>query len=110
MRWANLLVDASVKFGRPYIQIPTLTDLLKDAGFVDVSMKAYKWPSNEWPRDPKWKWLGSWQSENMLSGLEGFSMAPLTRAHGWSRPQVEVFLIDVRKDLKDRSIHAYWHS
>ncbi|KAE9576893.1 hypothetical protein CGMCC3_g7299 [Colletotrichum fructicola] len=23
-------------------------------------------------------------------------------------PEVDVFLIDVRKDLKDRSIHAYW--
>ncbi|KAF6802330.1 methyltransferase domain-containing protein [Colletotrichum musicola] len=110
MRWADLLVSASVKFNRPYVQIPTLVDLLRETGFADVSMKVFKWPSNEWPRDPKWKWLGAWQSENMLSGLEGFSMAPLTRAHGWTRAQVEVFLIDVRRDLKDRGIHAYWHS
>ncbi|KAF6803745.1 methyltransferase domain-containing protein [Colletotrichum sojae] len=110
MCWADLLVSASVKFNRPYVQIPTLVDLSKQVGFVDVSIKVFKWLSNEWPRDPKWKWLGAWQSENMLSGLEGFSMAPLTRAHGWTRAQVEVFLIDVTRNLKDRGIHAYWHS
>ncbi|KAG5787625.1 hypothetical protein H9Q69_013315, partial [Fusarium xylarioides] len=27
---------------------------------------------------------------------------------GWSKPQLDVFLTDVRKDLKNPSIHAYW--
>ncbi|OHE98933.1 hypothetical protein CORC01_05829 [Colletotrichum orchidophilum] len=44
----------------------------------------------------------------MLTGLEGFSMAALARGHEWSRSEVEVFLIQVRKDIKDRSIHGYW--
>jgi len=31
-----------------------------------------------------------------------------TNILGWSVEEVEVFLVDVRKDVKSRSIHAYW--
>ncbi|TQN74011.1 hypothetical protein CSHISOI_01423 [Colletotrichum shisoi] len=35
-------------------------------------------------------------------------MAPLTRAHGWTPEEVDVFLVDVRNNIKDRNVHAYW--
>ncbi|KAF9876105.1 hypothetical protein CkaCkLH20_06551 [Colletotrichum karsti] len=110
MKMCTLLVEASEKFGRPFMEIPTLQGLLSDAGFVDISMIVHKWPSNTWPKDPRFKHLGLWQNENMQSGLEAFSMAPLTRGHGWTRAEVEVFLIQVRKDLNNKAIHAYWPS
>lgn len=81
---------------------------MAEAGFQDIRVSVYKWPSNDWPNDAKFKELGIWQRENMLYGLEGFSLAPLTRAHGWTREEVEVFLVDVRKDIHNRRIHAYW--
>ncbi|TEA17087.1 putative methyltransferase tdiE [Colletotrichum sidae] len=43
-----------------------------------------------------------------MAGIEGFSMAPFTRALNWSPQEVNVFLVDVRKDINDRGIHAYW--
>ncbi|KAI8240365.1 Secondary metabolism regulator LAE1 [Colletotrichum sp. SAR 10_96] len=52
--------------------------------------------------------IGLWNYENTMMGLEGYTMAPLTRALDWMPAEVDVFLIDVRNDLKDRSIHAYW--
>jgi hypothetical protein len=33
-------------------------------------------------------------------------MRIFTNVLGWSREQIEVFLIDVRKDLKNRKIHG----
>ncbi|KAF4811473.1 Secondary metabolism regulator LAE1 [Colletotrichum siamense] len=108
MKWADLLYGASVKFGRPYLEISTLRKAMIEAGFEDVTMSTYKWPSNSWPRDVHFKELGMWQRENMLSGLDGFTLAPLTRAHDWSPAEVSVFLIDVRKVINDRNIHAYW--
>ncbi|KAF6831670.1 methyltransferase domain-containing protein [Colletotrichum musicola] len=107
MKLCNLLYDASVKFGRPYMSIPTLKGLLEETGFVDVTMDVYKWPSNGWPKEPRYKELGLWQHENMMAGIEGFTIAPFTRALGWSPMEVQVFLAEVRKDMKDRSIHAY---
>jgi hypothetical protein len=49
-----------------------------------------------------------WSLEDMGSALEGFSLAPFTRVLGWSREEVEVFLVNVRKELKNPRIHAYW--
>ncbi|KAL0941650.1 methyltransferase domain-containing protein [Colletotrichum truncatum] len=108
LKWSKLLFEASEKFGRSCPHIPTLKDILVDVGFEDVTVSVFKLPSNDWPKDAKYKELGIWQNENMLSGLEGFSLAPLTRAHDWTRAEVDVFLIDVRKDIKNRAIHAYW--
>ncbi|KAK1460635.1 hypothetical protein CCUS01_08740 [Colletotrichum cuscutae] len=108
LRWADLLQEASEKFGRPFAKVPPLKDVMVEAGFIDVQMTVTKWPSNSWPKDHQWKEIGIWNCENMLTGLEGFSMAALTRGHEWTREEVEVFLMEVRKDIKDRTIHAYW--
>ncbi|KAK6227005.1 methyltransferase domain-containing protein [Colletotrichum tabaci] len=95
-------------FGRPYIPIQPLKEVLAGIGFVDVSLSVYKWPTNPWAKDPKYKELGVLNGQNIADGLEGFCMAPLTRAHGWTPEEVNVFLVDVRNNIKDRSVHAYW--
>lgn len=51
--------------------------------------------------------LGAWNLENVEVGLQGLSMMLFTHVLGWSATEVEVFLVDVRKDLKNRKIHAY---
>jgi hypothetical protein len=49
-----------------------------------------------------------WTYEDLGLGASGLSMALFTRALGWSPEQVELFLVDVRKGMRDRSIHGYW--
>ncbi|KAF4874674.1 Secondary metabolism regulator LAE1 [Colletotrichum siamense] len=107
-RAINLLGEAMVKIGRPFQSIPELRQMMIEIGFEDVHLKQYKWPSNSWPKDPKYKELGLWENENLNTGFEAFIVAPLTRIHEWTMAEVQVFLIDVRKDVNDRSIHAYW--
>ncbi|KXH45427.1 hypothetical protein CNYM01_00816 [Colletotrichum nymphaeae SA-01] len=108
IRWCSLLLEASEKFGRPYVSIPPLKDLLMDVGFVDVSLSLCKWPTNTWPKEPKYKEIGTWHGENVSGGLEGFTMAALTRALDWTPDEVEELLVEVRDNIKDRSIHAWW--
>lgn len=48
-----------------------------------------------------------------MNGLAGLSLATLTRpteenGFGWSREEVEVLLAQVRKDVRNTSIHAYF--
>lgn len=104
----RLLTEASIKFGRPYQDIPPLADIMREVGFVDVKVKMFKWPINGWPKDKKAKLLGEWCYVNMASGLEAFSMAPMTRAHGWTPEEVTLFLVDQRKAMADKNTHAYW--
>lgn len=46
--------------------------------------------------------------DNVSSGLEGLSAAVYTRVLGWSKEELDVLLANVRRDLKDTKIHAYW--
>ncbi|KAM5343496.1 hypothetical protein ACJ41O_012033 [Fusarium nematophilum] len=106
----KLLDEASTKIGRPFQDNKKNKDILRDAGFVDIVETTFKWPTNSWPRDRKYKELGQWNNTNMdaYQGLEALAMAAFTRVLGWSQDEVTVFLADVRKDLNNRSIHAYW--
>jgi hypothetical protein len=49
-----------------------------------------------------------WNLANMTDGLEGFSMALFTRILGWSKEEVHNFLVTVKTEMQDRSVHAYW--
>ncbi|GKT46155.1 putative methyltransferase tdiE [Colletotrichum spaethianum] len=80
---------------------------MEEVGFVDVTIVPFKWPIGPWAKDPHYKELGSWALENSFEGLEAWSMAAFTRALGWTPEQVQVYLVDVRKELKDKSIHHY---
>ncbi|KAK2674582.1 hypothetical protein RAB80_009566 [Fusarium oxysporum f. sp. vasinfectum] len=100
-KWSKLLLEATEKMGRPFGETMTYKTQMEAAGFRNVTQRVFKWPQNGWPRDPKYKELGSWTLENISSGLDGISSALFTRVLGWSKPQLDVFLIDVRKDLKN---------
>lgn len=42
-------------------------------------------------------------------GLQGIAMGLLTRSLGWSAAEVEVFLVGLRKELNDKSLHILDH-
>lgn len=79
---------------------------LEDAGFVDVVERKYEWPVGTWAKGKRAKTLGLWYREDLLSGLQGFTMAVLTRALGMSKEEVEVLLVGVREDIKSNKIHV----
>lgn len=107
-KWSRLLKDASVKFGRPFMAFEIMSECMADVGFADMADRRFKWPTNHWPRDKRHKELGAWNNENSSVALESVTLAPFTRAHGRTREEVTVMLADVRKNLNDAGIHAYW--
>ncbi|KAF5670071.1 methyltransferase [Fusarium heterosporum] len=106
----HLLDEASTKIGRPFQDNKKNKDILRDAGFVDIVETVFKWPTNSWPQDKKYKEIGQWHNMNMdaFKGLESLSIAVLTRVLGWSQEEVTVFLAKVRKEFNNKAIHAYW--
>ncbi|KAH8684140.1 S-adenosyl-L-methionine-dependent methyltransferase [Ilyonectria robusta] len=107
-QWSDLMIKSTTIFGRTGESASMYKQQMIDAGFVNVTEVIYKWPTNRWPVDPYYKDLGFWCFHNIAGGLSGLSMALFTRALGWSSEEVEVFLANVRKDMKDKSIHAWW--
>jgi len=104
--WNMAIVDGAAKAGRPWTNTKKYKGWMEEIGFVDVREELLYWPVNTWPRDPHLKKLGLWFQHDLLEGLNS-TRAVLTRGLGWSNEEVEAFLIDVRKDIKDRNEHAY---
>ncbi|KAG8360291.1 hypothetical protein FVEN_g2194 [Fusarium venenatum] len=106
-KWFTLLSEAFIKLGGAAIEFDGIKDMMEKAGFVDIVDTRFKWPLNPWPKDKKYKELGTWNNANSMDAIESLTLAPFSRAHGWSREEVEMFLVEVRKDLNNRQIHAY---
>jgi len=106
--WNNTLIEGAKKIGYDWWCPPNYRQWFIDAGFEGVVERQYQWPSNTWPRGKKNKTLGLWMLANALDGLNAVSMAIMTRVLGMSPEAVELALVDVRRDVKDKSIHAYY--
>ncbi|KAG5657659.1 hypothetical protein KAF25_007692 [Fusarium avenaceum] len=107
VRSGQLSIEASAKAGRPIDLPPKYKNFFEKAGFTDVVEKQYKWPINEWPKDKHHKELGRWSYANMNDGLEGLLLALFTRFLGWSADEVRVLCSAMRKQLRDKNVHAY---
>ncbi|KAL3426424.1 methyltransferase domain-containing protein [Phlyctema vagabunda] len=107
-KWTDLILEGTKTLGSPCDCAKDYKDQLIEAGFTNVVETRFKWPMNRWPHDPKLKELGMWMHENFSTGLSGLSMAVFTRGLGWTQEELEVFLVDVRKDMKNTRIHGYF--
>jgi hypothetical protein len=52
------------------------------------------------------KKIGAYNLTQLYEGLQGFSLRPFTKYLGWTPEELEVLLVEVRKDLRNRNIHA----
>ncbi|KAJ0161175.1 hypothetical protein CTA2_6647 [Colletotrichum tanaceti] len=104
---SDKLYECCKILGRPFAHVPDLVPILSEVGFVDVKIVPYKWPVGPWAKDPHYKELGEWALANAFAGLEAWTMAAFTRALDWTSAEVQVFLMEVRKDLRNRNIHHY---
>jgi hypothetical protein len=80
---------------------------MRDIGFTDVTQKLVAWPIGSWPKDEKMKMLGAWCKEDVLSGLQGTSMAILTRGLGMTSDEVEILLMETRRAINSKKLHCY---
>lgn len=105
--FGRLAIESSRALGRPLDHSPTHKDRMIKAGFVEIVERQFKWPVGTWPKDKYYKEIGYWCHTNLDFGLEGLTMALLTRGLGWTKEEVLVFCADVRRGLKDPRVHAY---
>ncbi|OHW98942.1 methyltransferase domain-containing protein [Colletotrichum incanum] len=80
---------------------------LRDAGFVDVRHTVKKVPVGLWPRDDVKKFIGLLTHDVIYDGLEAITLRPFVNILKWSHGEVASFLDEVRRDLKNPSVHAY---
>ena len=106
-QWTENQIKAFKNIGRPITLADQYKDMMRDVGFQDIVELKFKCPINGWPKDKKAKQIGLWEQANLLDGLAAFTYATHIRVLGWSKEEVEVFLAKVRRDIKNKGIHAY---
>ncbi|KAK3385290.1 S-adenosyl-L-methionine-dependent methyltransferase [Podospora didyma] len=108
LQWTELIIEACDKIGRECTVALRFKEMMEAAGFEDVVEKVFKWPTNAWPRDHKYKELGAWSLAAGLQGIEAMTLALFTRVLGWSQEQTLAFCAEVRNNMKSPKIHGYW--
>ncbi|KAI8262709.1 Secondary metabolism regulator laeA [Colletotrichum sp. SAR 10_98] len=108
-KWSQMLTEAADKIGRPANITETFDDVMRKVGFEDVRKTRIRFPMSPWPKDPKLKNIGMWTQASLLPGLEGMSLALMTREMDWSKEETMILCAQVRKDLSNPKIHAYWN-
>ncbi|KAK2015060.1 methyltransferase domain-containing protein [Colletotrichum eremochloae] len=108
----KLIWEGLGKFGIEADVADTNPQRLKDAGFMNQVLDVRKVPVGAWPKRQDLRKIGEYCKSVIYDGLHGITVGPLTRGLGWTAEEVEVFLVDVRKDLLKTSIHSYvfYHS
>ncbi|CAF9920537.1 hypothetical protein IMSHALPRED_004955 [Imshaugia aleurites] len=106
-RCSELAIEASQKFGKNMRIALLIKNMIKEAGFVDVVEKQYKWPVGEWPVDRKLKDIGRWNMQHWLEGLDAWTLRLLTQHCGWTPDEVKHFTANMRTALKNPKYHAY---
>lgn len=107
-RWNDLVLEGVRRMGKNGLAAARFKGQMLDAGFVDVVERKYALPGNPWAKGEDQKMLGMMQMENILDGLHGMSIGLFTKMLGMSAEEVELMLVDVRKDMRNTKIHFYY--
>lgn len=109
-RWANIFFGATDKMGRT-LRIgmgTTMRDMITDAGFVNVTHKAYQVPSGGWSSDPRMKIIGRYNLAFLEESLEGFALFLLQEVLGWPYVEVQMFVMEMRNAIRNPKIRPYY--
>ena len=107
-KWNELLIQGAAKSGRDWHCTLNYARWFKEVGFEEVVENKFAWPVNTWPKGRKQKTMGLWMLTNALEGMSAISMAMMTRSLGMPSDEVELMLVDVRRDAKDKSVHSFF--
>lgn len=85
-----------------------MTELMEEAGFVDVVHKVWKVPIGAWPQEKKMKQLGLFTYEFLDHSLEGFALYLLREVMGWEYEEVQELVDAMRKALRRSRLMPYF--
>lgn len=106
-RWGALGLEAGEKFGKSFRIEEEMPQFIERAGFVNVKRQTFKWPIGSWPKDTKMKKIGTFNRLGWEEGLDSWARYLFTNCLGWSVEELEVFLAQIRNDLKNPAMHGW---
>ncbi|KAH8663695.1 methyltransferase domain-containing protein [Tricladium varicosporioides] len=84
-----------------------LADMMRDAGFINVTTRTFPMPIGGWPKNKTLRRMGLDWRAILLDGAQPNVLGPMTRGLKWSREQVEMQLVKVRNAYMDEQVHSH---
>lgn len=106
--WSEGVFVASRKFGVPFDDTLSIKERMEDVGFIDIEQHVIKLPIGPWAKDKTLKKVGSLELLNMVEGIEGLTLRLFSKALGMSLDDIQMHLMQVRKEAQNRKIHSYY--
>lgn len=105
-KWLTTAYGAEAVTGRTLRPGKMLQYWMEQNGFHNIQVLRQPLPLGIWPKDKKLKKIGFLNWTQLWEGLSGMSLRLYLDCLGWSAEELELLLVDVRKDLKDRKLHV----
>jgi len=72
-----------------------------------VTTRIFYVPIGRWPKNKTLYLVGSYWRAILLDSAQPIALGPMTRGLKWSREQVEMRLVEVRRAYMDEWVHSY---
>ncbi|GIJ86593.1 hypothetical protein Asppvi_005483 [Aspergillus pseudoviridinutans] len=108
-KWGKASLESGDRFGKTLRIVDESKQRMIDAGFIEVVERRYKLPIGPWPKDKHLKTLGKYFRLVIEESMEMWVMYLWTNVLGFSRAEVEMTIAEMRKAVRDPSIHGYIH-
>lgn len=108
MEFSRSAIKASAFAGMPIAACVDYASWMEAAGFENVVEQRAKLPSSPWPKEKRLKLIGAFEMHNLLNGVSGMSYRMFHKGFGWTVEETEVFLVKVRKDIRNTNYHTYY--
>jgi SAM-dependent methyltransferase len=106
--WAQRLNSGAAALGKDFGSVVKYKAILEEIGFIEIVELQFQLPIGTWAAGKKMKTLGELMRKDLLHGIEGMSMAVQTRGLGLNPDEVKLHLAEVKKDLLNDKVHAYF--
>lgn len=79
----RLVSEALTSIGRPPAEGKRMKMVLEEAGYVDVTVQAFKQPIGPWPKDKNLKMIGAMNLLSLNTGIEAYSLVCTLEESTW---------------------------
>ncbi|KAJ4025670.1 hypothetical protein NW752_003144 [Fusarium irregulare] len=105
--WNKICRECEGAFGGDFCQIRDDVGLVKKAGFEELQVTDFKVPVGGWAKDEKLRRVGQFLRASIENDLEGYTLMSWQKVFGTPCEEHQLFLMQMRKALKDRNVHGY---
>lgn len=108
-KWAKTMREGIKVLGRDLgPDLEANVELMRRIGYVDIVYHPFKVPLGRWPKDKGLKAAGVAQMVALSDGLSSLSVGIFAGVLKWKPEEVEVFLAQVRTDIKAKMKKGYY--